>query len=475
MLKIENTTKRIFKSVPFRIVIFLTILFLVLNCVFKALRFKFEDGIRPLDVFYKLDDNTVDVLFLGSSRAFININPAILYTEHGIASYVLGGSEQPFWNSYYYLKEALKTQKPDLVVLEGYSLELDIEYSDNSRIIKNNFGLIPSLNMFESLLASVPADEVMYYLFRFDLYHNRYSDLSKTDFYSNYGDVKYNDWHGYLSNFQVNTLEPSNIKLTDETLPLSNKVEVYYRKIIELCLDNHIPLEIIVAPTILYSDDQKRLYNQGAAIAHEYDVNFTDFHDNIDDFHFDYSKDIIDVSHFNYFGGMKFTSYLGDFLVARHNLPDRRGDSRYDSWRREADWFLQTMENYKLQQQETLPEIILSTHSNPSYVCFLSMTNASTERINFLGPVVSDLLATNADVEKNLSAVIEDAIVSVTNDELDENPYYMIGSHSFCLPATGGVFVDSVDTSTDIGDIDIVVYDKITDTIVLDRSFAWQN
>ena len=77
------------------------------------------------------------ILFLFSSV----FNTAVLYEEYGIAAFDLGGSIQPFWNTYYYLKEALKTQNPKVVAIEAYAATQTDLYSDESRIIKNNFGL----------------------------------------------------------------------------------------------------------------------------------------------------------------------------------------------------------------------------------------------------------------------------------------------------------------------------------------------
>ena len=90
----------------------------------KVLKFKYEDGIYGMETMYRLEDNSIDVLALGSSHSFVDINPSVLYREYGIAGFDLGGSRQPFWNSYYYLKEALKTQKPEVIILEAYAAVL---------------------------------------------------------------------------------------------------------------------------------------------------------------------------------------------------------------------------------------------------------------------------------------------------------------------------------------------------------------
>ena len=74
------------------------------------------------DYFRNLPDHTVDVIALGSSHIQYAFNPANFYAETGYYSYVLGSSCQPFSESYYMLKEALKTQHPSVVLLDVFTL-----------------------------------------------------------------------------------------------------------------------------------------------------------------------------------------------------------------------------------------------------------------------------------------------------------------------------------------------------------------
>ncbi|MEG2769363.1 MAG: hypothetical protein RR902_00930 [Oscillospiraceae bacterium] len=80
---------------------------------------QFEDG------FYAEEKNTMDVIYLGSSAAYVNINPIEIWKKQGITGYTLGSSMQRMWISEYYLKETLKRQNPKVVVLEMYSTFLD--------------------------------------------------------------------------------------------------------------------------------------------------------------------------------------------------------------------------------------------------------------------------------------------------------------------------------------------------------------
>lgn len=74
--------------------------------------------------FYKLPRNSVDVLFIGNSHNFESFQPRIINDIVPVNSYLLGIPGENIFISYYELREVLKTQKPKLVVLETFTLDL---------------------------------------------------------------------------------------------------------------------------------------------------------------------------------------------------------------------------------------------------------------------------------------------------------------------------------------------------------------
>ena len=77
------------------------------------------------------------------------------------------------------MKEALKTQTPELIVLEGYGTTYDFEYSDDSRVIKNTYGMKWSLNKLEDIMVSSEPDRKLEFILDYSQYHNRYSSLKR--------------------------------------------------------------------------------------------------------------------------------------------------------------------------------------------------------------------------------------------------------------------------------------------------------
>ena len=95
--------------------IFLCLVLLLLSNLNRILCVKSPHGVDQARYLYVQPKNKIDVLFLGSSHVHCNVNTQLLWDEYGMAAYLMTGAEQPLWNSYYNLKEALKTQKPKLV------------------------------------------------------------------------------------------------------------------------------------------------------------------------------------------------------------------------------------------------------------------------------------------------------------------------------------------------------------------------
>lgn len=70
------------------------------------------------ETYLQEEKNTVDILFLGSSMVYCDIVPAQLYEKTGLTGFVMAGPEQTLPVTAEYLRECLKTQSPQLVMLD---------------------------------------------------------------------------------------------------------------------------------------------------------------------------------------------------------------------------------------------------------------------------------------------------------------------------------------------------------------------
>ncbi len=80
---------------------------------------------QRFDDFYALEENSIDMVFVGSSHSYCTFDPDIIDTGLNVKSFQMGTPLQHPDTTYYEIKEILKTQKPDYIVMEVYWDMLD--------------------------------------------------------------------------------------------------------------------------------------------------------------------------------------------------------------------------------------------------------------------------------------------------------------------------------------------------------------
>ncbi len=354
-----------------KIVSFIGILIILINIYYQVFCFKYTDGIYQMKKFYEEEKDSIDIVFLGSSHMFCNVSPSVLWKEYGIAGYDLCGSGQPLWNSYYYMKEALKTQKPSLFVLDCYmAVALDKDYAQEGRVIQNNYGMNFSKDKINSIMASAPKETWINYLLEYPTYHRRYMDLAKQDFIvyydTDFADI--NMWKGQGLLTDINSQEKPQIEITESVAEISEKNEIYLRKIIELSKEENVPLVLIVVPYVVNMQEMER-YNHVKEIADEYEIDYINFNYYYDDMKLDFSMDYRDSVHMNYMGSEKFTRYLVDYLKKDFAMKDHRGENskEYCSYDTMVQYYNQYIYNAELRNTMDL-QSYMSKLQNEHYV-----------------------------------------------------------------------------------------------------------
>lgn len=299
---------------------------------------------------YELNEGSLDVVVLGSSHAFVNINPMVLFKEYGITAYDACGGNAPMWNSYYNLVEVLKYQTPKVVVLEGYGLVNDYEYISHEGVISpamiayNVFGLRPSLNKLEDIRASVPKEDLENNILEYKQYHSRYANLNRDDFLGDYSQSQsFDGGMGHVVYTEAVPQTPfviekpnNNETTTDlQSTVIPAKQKKYYEKIIELCKEKNIQLFVFIAPYSYYSNEHDAIFTEAAGIAAANGVGFINGNYLYDEIGIDWEKDFEDQSHMNYVGNEKLSKYLGDALIKFYGVENHLADNstKYDDWK----------------------------------------------------------------------------------------------------------------------------------------------
>ena len=323
-----------------RMVIFVVVTLCVLTWAIYVLTPKYQYGICGMYNYYWLPEDSVDVLAVGTSLSYTDLNTNILWSEYGIACYDLGTAEQPYWSTYYYLKEALKYQKPKLVLLDLKACTYFEDTVDRTRTVLCTFGILDPINRLSAIKECVEDSEFLGYALAFSQIHTNYVKLSEEMFKlpASNGNRGQN-WKGYVEKDEIAEHDTPSIKWDFETRDLLPHEEEYFRKILQLCVDEGVEVMLIGYPNADYKHDHY-YYCRGFEIAEEYGITGINYNlpENRPDI--DFATEVADWQHLNISGSVKFTEKVGADLKELYDLPDRRGDEHYESYQAEADrWY----------------------------------------------------------------------------------------------------------------------------------------
>ena len=317
------------------IVVFFLFIGTVLDGMSKIICAKFiGDSTTIVDGFYAEKKNDIDLVVIGSSNSFCTVDPLVLYEEYGIAAYDFGSSSQPMNISVLYLKEALRAQQPKVVALEINMLTSDSFSNRRETALRWGFTNLPlSVDKLQCIYESVGAVNAEYFSYVFPVfrYHNRWKELTKTD-YTYFLQDKTNYTKGYLETQEVSETP---VNLTDYNFEGTAWFEeeniACLNEMVQLCKEKNVALLLFKSPR----EGWHRYETEAVrALADASGVQFVDFNELYSDgsLALDMAVDFRDAQHLNDFGAQKVTRYLGAYLKEMYELPDRREDARPNAW-----------------------------------------------------------------------------------------------------------------------------------------------
>lgn len=434
---------------------------------------------------YQLDENTLDVLYLGSSHSFSSISPEDIYKKYGITGYVQGSSCQKLWQSYYYLEEALYTQHPQVVVLDTF-MALD----GNVQSEAFNREAIDKLKMSRAKIRSAwtvyrmnpDGEDIISYIFPAFRYHDRWKELSEQDF-------KYMclpsdaPAKGFLARIGTVPCEFNSADYESNDLevhPLNSLCVEYLNKIKDLCDANDIDLMLVKYPTCLWNNYNSITIQRWADMN---GVTFLDFNANDDlreEVNIDWSVDSLDGgNHLNYDGAMKMSDWMGKYLVNHYTFSDKRTNPQYSIWETDYDYYKKCVLNYQISLITDF-ERYLSTLEDGGYIVILTIDRIHMPSwMDTYGRLLS--MGVTEDILSNSLMNANICILSTENKEViyeavdDEILYYNGYLESLVVRVTASVqdevqtfscICDKQEVARDQDGLQMVVLDPITNTYV---------
>ena len=472
-----------------------------------------------------IDEDSIDILFLGVSLAHLGISPLYLYENTGICSYNLGTPNQPMAGSYYLLQEAFKKQTPTVVTLEVTKLysnsTQDNLIDEGYRYILDSVPLsINKLDMAKSYEESVEDGNTLNVLFPILKYHSRWDELTSDDFIANVGEgdnyysagqflwsavvamtVGFEEADAQVEGLlnlpigQMNYYEDGRSGkevITEPVYETENITEFnldVLRKIKQLCADHGAQLLLIKMPTCSFPQFVDRVWNRQKYCAvkdlsEELGVPYLDLNYDVET-GIDFSTDTGDSGvHLNVRGAEKITRVLGRYLLEHYPLKARDDAQfnenliKYKKVREVA--FLQSeieLDAYLKRLIENKDTWTICIAANDDY------TNGLDTRDHSLLNELGLQLASEGEFQDSYVAVIEDGVVryeAVSDRRIDYST--SLNTYSISLSSSGwrttpdsSIVVNAQEYGVNGRGLNIVVFDNESSVVIDSVAFdTWQ-
>lgn len=302
---------------------------LLVTVLLCGLTWLLRDRTTTLSALYSEDDDTVDVLIVGSSHVNSGYIPNVLWENNHLSACNVYSWSQPMWVSYHYIRETLKTQSPRYVVLEMYGMMYGHSYIMPEEIDRtnyaNSFSIDPGLNrlglIWTSARCGLDLRDPTEFL-NLIRYHSRWK-------YPSMQMLTYNahDQHDYLKGYGFlltrTPLQDPALEMPETALEPYEYCVEYLEKIRVLCEQQKIQLIFTLAPYV-YSEEEMGIYRWIEEYSSAYGIPFMNYN-GADGARigFDFSTDLSDNGHCNYYGAMKLSLDLSRYMAEHYPTPDK--------------------------------------------------------------------------------------------------------------------------------------------------------
>lgn len=286
-----------------------------------------EGGLHSFSAFYAEPEDSLDVIYLGSSHVFSGISPMVIYEKYGITGFDCSTSNQNAYKSLQVVKEVLKYQKPKVVVFDLLCLtqpQIRDEIANWSLIGR----MKPSLILLETVLHE-GGRKAFDYLFPILRYHDRWEELTAVDFTDRFG-------YDYAHGEDLRYGRRREVELAESDFPvlsaypeggvseIDQEAAAYIKEMLGLCEKNGIEVVFIKTPVSGYTDEYR---NANRMFAQECGVPLIDYNELNDATGIDFTTDFLDTVHLNQNGREKISAHLGKYLAINFGLESRSRDN----------------------------------------------------------------------------------------------------------------------------------------------------
>ena len=320
------------------ILIFFLIFLVMLIPVSYVLRPEDGDTKATFSGFYAEKNNTLDMMFYGSSAAYRYISSPQIWHESGLTSYVLGSPSQPFSTVQALITETEKSQSPKLYVVEIRSLittdyNLKHNLSDGTetshlRAVTDN--LLYSSNRVNLINDSVDGSKNDWY---FDIIYNHSNWKSLTLgslsqlFYHKKSDVK----GAYTADMWQSEKKFDTTPYAGEKTALEDSTEQTLLDFLDFCKTQDLNVLFVSTP---YIEDKFSITEENyiADLIKNYGFSYLNCNYDYQDIGLNFRTDFYNDKHTNVLGAIKVTDYLLKYIQDHYDITSTHTDKTIADW-----------------------------------------------------------------------------------------------------------------------------------------------
>ena len=297
-----------------------------------------DDEVNEIHAFYDEPEQTMDVLYVGSSPFLRGISPMKMWAEYGFTGYVRASALQAPSVMYGILAESLEAQSPEVVVIGCDNIYLSYDYVEQEGDMRRGLdGMKMSKYKFDIIMEVAAADErqsMLSYVFPLFRYHDRWKEIDLAEDEPNpLMEHSFKKGHIYLRGGEAREYPGGFMMATagSQAPAFDEDAVAYIEKTIALCKERDIPVLILHLPKMAWTYEQSMALE---AFANEQGVAYLDCDQEEvrAQLGIDTATDYYDQGHMNLHGSLKLSTWLGEYLDSEYDLPDHRGEEAYSRW-----------------------------------------------------------------------------------------------------------------------------------------------
>lgn len=283
--------------------------------------------------------DSLDVIYLGSSFAYCDVNPSAVYDASGLTGYVMAGSEQPLSITYWYLKEIFRTQSPAAVVLEGTSLY----FKQYQNYTQQNVSQMPfSPNKLGAIFTASEPELRGGLLFDLSLYHSRWREAGADDWKKALRPLRRDHYKGHTpmegKKEGVELVQMEGNRTVSEEDRAANLV--WLGRILDLCRQHGVQPIVAFFPSYTRCSAEQYARDAADILALDSGTLVYNWSDCFEQIGLAPEEHLYDGGHLNRAGAERFSAWLGDFLTGEAGvLPRPQRSENTAAWAESTAWW----------------------------------------------------------------------------------------------------------------------------------------